>query len=121
MKNESEKALQKAVSRVYDWQYRHTKSFFNLLIDLMTKADKQNLVLLCNAYPQEVLAYTLWLHCPDQDEFFMSFGVGKYTKQEKKTKFCIYEDCDQDQGLFEGKADVYCEGHRKQELDFAKV
>lgn len=70
-------ALKKeAAQHIYDWEYRNTSSFFNMLITLIAKADMRNKARLFRAFPYEVMAHNEWMESPTPEEFYESYDLG---------------------------------------------
>jgi hypothetical protein len=54
--------LHTAVRDLFYWQYSYDPTRFScMLYDLMGKADEMNLQKLAKAFPEEFMAYQLWL------------------------------------------------------------
>lgn len=64
-----------AVRQVYYWQYNHTKSFNNCLLDLFGKADLDNSLRLQRGFPELTAAYADWYLSDDQEAFFKCHGL----------------------------------------------
>ena len=65
------KEFKTGLDRVYCWQYSSDDSFGSRLCSLIAKADDENLLKLCEAFPETVIAYLLWYWKDTSDkEFF---------------------------------------------------
>ena len=56
-------SIEKALNYVYQWQYDYRESqagYYIMLLDLIAKADEENIAKLECIYPEIVKAYTLW-------------------------------------------------------------
>lgn len=67
--------VENAVYELYRWQRCGGDNFTCQLYALMCKADAERFERLAQAFPNEGVAFMLWMSSPDQDTYFESWGV----------------------------------------------
>lgn len=65
---------QTAVRHVFDWQHNGVRHFYTELLNLMCRADEQNMLRLALAFPQHALAFHQWRTARTEREFFEQAG-----------------------------------------------
>lgn len=64
-----------ALKKLYHWQHSSTECFSDLLFVLIGKADVNNLQRLNIAFPEYVLAYSVWYYSDDPDKLFENWEI----------------------------------------------
>lgn len=77
-----QRSLEEAIQELYYWQGHDEEAdwFTAKLYDLITKADRSNMIKLCAGFPAEVLAWHMWQDSRDEKEFF-----GEWLEREKSS------------------------------------
>lgn len=68
-------SFKKALQKLYYWQKSDTNCFSDLLFVLIAKADMENMKKLNKAFPEYILAYTVWYYSDDPEKLFENWEI----------------------------------------------